>query len=151
MPHRGVPVLYPACPVISTNVRLLLTGKAASRGFKRARRGSITPAMEFQHSCSFCGWGRSSATPVMLAPSCERCGCALDATAVVHSDEPPAPAFALPPVAMLALRWLGALTGALVLYAAAKLGYGLAGPSGALIAFGAGGFLLLPFVPERLN
>ena len=110
----------------------------------------IKAGMEFQHSCSFCGWSRASATPVMLAPSCERCGCALDASAVAATPAA-VPAFSLPPIARLALRRLGVLIGALALYAAAKLGYEAAGPSGALIAFGAGGYLMLPFVPERVG
>lgn len=90
----------------------------------------------------------------MLAPGCERCGCALDATVVdagAALREAHAPVFALPPRAAVALRWLAALLGALVLYAAARLGDDLAGASGALIAFGVGGFLLLPFVPERVG
>jgi hypothetical protein len=106
--------------------------------------------MEFQHSCSFCGWSRASATPVMLAPSCERCGCALDASAATASPTA-LPAFSLPPIAAFGLKRLGVLLGALALYAAAKLGYEAAGPSGALIAFGAGGYLMLPFVPERIS
>lgn len=86
----------------------------------------------------------------MLSPSCERCGCALDATAV-SADLVTAPAaFRLPPAAVLALRLLGALLAVLMLYASAKVGHELAGGSGTLIAFGAGGFLLLPFVPERV-
>jgi hypothetical protein len=50
-----------------------------------------------------------------------------------------------------ALRALGVLCCVLTLYAAGKLGYEAGGASGALIAFGAGGFLLLPFVPERVR
>jgi hypothetical protein len=106
--------------------------------------------MEFQHSCSFCGWSRASATPVMLAPSCERCGCALDAS-VATASPVAVPPFSLPPIAAIGLKRLGVLVGALALYAAAKLGYEAAGPSGALIAFGAGGYLMLPFVPERVG
>jgi hypothetical protein len=107
--------------------------------------------MEFQHSCSFCGWRRSSSTPVMLSPSCVHCGCALDATAAPHDVTPVRAALSVPPRVRLALRALGALCCALVLFAGARLGYRLAGPSGALIAFGVAGFLLLPFVPERLG
>jgi hypothetical protein len=43
------------------------------------------------------------------------------------------------------------LVALLSLYAAAKVGYDSAGASGAMIAFGVGGFLLLPFVPERVG
>jgi hypothetical protein len=108
--------------------------------------------MEFQHSCSFCGWCRASRTPVMLSPSCERCGCPLDASPLPRdAGARPATAFAIPPRAMGALRALGVLCCLLTLYAAGKLGYEAGGASGALIAFGAGGFLLLPFVPERVR
>ena len=108
--------------------------------------------MEFHHSCSFCGWRRSSATPVMLSPSCERCGCALDAAAAPaggsHAD---VQAWVMPAAARLAARSTGALLCVLMLYAAAKLGYDAAGAAGGMIAFGAGGFLLLPFVPEQVG
>jgi hypothetical protein len=108
--------------------------------------------MEFQHSCSFCGWRRVTATPVMLTPSCRRCGCALDALPLVQvSLAAGAPLPTLPPWAALALRRLGVLVALLSLYAAAKMGYDSAGASGAMIAFGVGGFLLLPFVPERVG
>jgi hypothetical protein len=108
--------------------------------------------MEFKHSCSFCGWHRSSRTPVMLSPSCERCGCPLDATAVARDARPvPATTVAIAPSMIAALRALGVLCCVLMLYAAGKLGYEAGGASGALIAFGAGGFLLLPFVPERVR
>jgi hypothetical protein len=107
--------------------------------------------MRYLHSCSFCGWSRQSATPVMLAPACERCGCALDAIAMGAGDRARSAAYVLPgPVAAL-LRRLGLVLCVLMLYAAAKLGYHAAGASGGMVAFGAGGFLLLPFVPERLR
>jgi hypothetical protein len=107
--------------------------------------------MEFHHSCSFCGWRRSSSTPVMLSPSCERCGCALDATPAPSNSAPVHPELTVPPRARLALRALGVLCCVLMLFAGARLGYRMAGPSGGLIAFGVAGFLLLPFVPERVG
>jgi hypothetical protein len=107
--------------------------------------------MEFKHACSFCGWGRASATPVMLAPACERCGCALDARAENAAAAVAGPAFVVPPTWMLTLRVLGVLVAILALYAATKVGYDALGPSGALTAFGMGGFLLVPFVPQRLG
>ena len=106
--------------------------------------------MEFKHACSFCGWGRMSATPVMLAPACEQCGCALDARAV-EAVGGPVTAFRFPAAWARALQILWVMAGLLALYAATKLGYDAAGPSGALIAFGIGGFLLVPFVPQRLG
>jgi uncharacterized protein (DUF983 family) len=106
--------------------------------------------MEFRHSCPFCGWSRASTTAVMLAPSCTQCGCALDARPA-PTARAIAPVWALPPLAALVLKRAGILVALLGLYAAAKLGYDAAGASGALIAFGAGGFLLVPFVPERVS
>jgi hypothetical protein len=105
---------------------------------------------DFRHSCSFCDWTRESATPVMLSPACERCGCALDARPAAVLA-PPAPAWTPPALLLVLLRRVGVLLGALALYAAAKMGYEAAGPSGAMIAFGVGAFLMLPFVPEQVG
>lgn len=118
---------------------------------KRAPARPIKCGMEFTHSCSFCGWSRASATRVMLAPSCEQCGCALDAVPAVASVTSAAPVFALPPLARFVLIRGAILLAALTLYAAARLGYDAGGPSGALIALGAAGFVLLPCMPERIR
>jgi hypothetical protein len=107
-------------------------------------------AMEYRHNCGFCGWGRASHTPVMLSPCCDRCGCALDAVLASSLSIAAVPAVELSARTVLALRWAGVLSALLVFYAAGKLGYEAAGASGALIAFGMCGFLLLPFVPERV-
>ena len=111
---------------------------------------------EFLHGCSFCGWTRVSTTPVMLTPSCARCGCALDARAAAavvagRAAADGGPAWVLPAQAVRALRGVGLLLGALALYAAASLGFHSGGPAGAMVAFGVGGFLVLPFVPERVG
>ena len=87
----------------------------------------------------------------MLTPSCTHCGCALDATPTPPDVTPLRPPVAVPRAVRLALRALGVVCCALVLVTGARLGYRLAGASGALIAFGAAGFLLLPFIPERLG
>src|SRR2546423_13693232 len=105
--------------------------------------------MEFRHSCSFCGWGRVSATSVMLDPSCAHCGCALESFPAAASAPDARSAFSLPPLATLVLTRGAILLAALTLYAAARLGYNVAGASGALIALGAAGFLLLPCLPQR--
>jgi hypothetical protein len=115
------------------------------------RARSIKCGMEFKHSCAFCGWSRPSATPVMLAPSCEHCGCALDALPVDSSALSPTPAFSVSPLAARMLTATAMVLAALTLYAAARLGYDAAGASGALIAVGVAGFLLLPCVPERIR
>jgi hypothetical protein len=106
--------------------------------------------MEFRHSCAFCGWARASATSVMLEPSCTNCGCALESSPVAAASPAHArSAFSLPPIATLVLTRGAIVLAALTLCAAARLGYNVAGASGALIALGAAGFLLLPCLPQR--
>jgi hypothetical protein len=128
---------------------IAFSGESCCTAVKLHAGSTDQAGMEFKHACSFCGWERVSPTPVMLSPSCERCGCALDASAVAAA----APVFerAMPAPAMLLLRVLGVVLGALALYAATKVGLDSAGPSGALVAFGMGWFLIVPFVPQRLG
>jgi hypothetical protein len=106
--------------------------------------------MEFEHACSFCGTTRSSASAVMLAPACSGCGCALESRLVSAPVALRPRTFVVPPAALALARPLFVVLVLLALYAGAKLGWDAAGPSGGLIAFGTGGFLLLPFVPERV-
>jgi hypothetical protein len=88
----------------------------------------------------------------MLAPSCEHCGCALEtAVARDESSAGSAATWSLPPSALPVLRALGVVVALLGLYAAAKVGYHAAGASGGMVAFGVGGFLLLPFVPQQVG
>ena len=112
-----------------------------------------TAGMEagYEFRCSFCGWARAGDSPVMLSPACSSCGCALDAVAVSSCRSGSAVSWALPEGAALALRVLGVVVALLGLWAAARVGWRSAGPSGGLVAFGVGGFLLLPFVPERIS
>src|SRR3954454_16228387 len=105
---------------------------------------------EFSHGCSFCGWATRSSTPVMLEPSCSRCGCALDAR-VIAGAVLAAPALSCPAGAVRALRGLALAAGALSLYAAANVGFQSGGVAGGMIALGVAGFLALPFVPERVG
>ena len=106
----------------------------------------------YEFRCSFCGWARAGDSPVMLAPACSSCGCALDAVAVSSgSGSGSGSAWVLPRAAALALRVLGVVMALLGLWAAARMGWRAVGPSGGLVAFGVGGFLLLPFVPERIS
>src|SRR4051794_2697839 len=106
--------------------------------------------MEFRHSCSFCGWGRLAGTSVMLAPSCEHCGCALESVPVVAPTLLERPQSALPPVANFLLIRLAIVLALLTLYAAARLGYDAGGAPGAITGVGLAGFLLLPCVPKRI-
>ncbi len=108
--------------------------------------------MGYEHTCSFCGWRRPSATPVMLSPLCDRCGCALES--VVAADPAPAvasPQFELPALVRAVWRPAGLALATLVLYTSAKVGYHQGGTAAGMTALGAGGFLLLPFVPERIG
>ena len=105
----------------------------------------------YEFRCSFCGWARAGDSPVMLTPGCSSCGCALDAVAVSSCSSGPGTSWVLPEGAVFGLRVLGVLVALLTLFAAARLGWRAAGPSGGLVAFGVGGFLLLPFVPERIS
>jgi hypothetical protein len=116
----------------------------------KARRGSTEEeSVDFVHACLFCGWKRASATAVVLPAGCPDCGCAVDSRertdAWVVADTP---ASALPNSrAARVLLWLFALA---LLYTAAHAGYAFSGLSGATTAVGIAGFVLLPFVPERL-
>jgi hypothetical protein len=108
--------------------------------------------MDYVHACSFCGWRRQSATAVMLSPSCERCGCSLDAVPAAEARRPAGDQVTATPFGMksVALRVLTALFAVVLLLAAARVGFAEAGLNGGLMAVGAAGFLLLPFVPERI-
>jgi hypothetical protein len=111
--------------------------------------------MEFVHACPFCGWGRVAPTPVRVPAGCPECGCAVDSLDAAEAERradaaqlaaPPA-AWALPLGARLAVCAFALL----FVVAAARLGHGVADVNGAIAAIGAAGFLLLPFVPERLR
>jgi hypothetical protein len=109
--------------------------------------------VEFVHQCSFCGFERPGAGAVMLPPSCPDCGCLLDALERgeferrARAGEPiPEPIVLKKPLA----RALAVLFAAILLLASGRYGFVNGGLFGALIAIGAAGFLLLPFVPERL-
>lgn len=60
-------------------------GRAAWFLTRRARSLKAPPRLPtvgyvtWVHECSFCGWSRPASGPTMLAPSCDRCGCVLEA------------------------------------------------------------------------
>lgn len=109
--------------------------------------------MDYVHACSFCGWSRAAATPVLLPAGCPDCGCPADSeTRAVHEGRVLAgaaapPGFELP----RALRVAVGVFALLFAYAFARVGYGTFGVAGAITAVGVSGFLLLPFVPERVG
>src|SRR4051795_3974272 len=104
--------------------------------------------MEFRHSCSFCGWARLAGTSVMLAPSCERCGCALESVPAVAAALPERAGSPLPPLATFVLVRLAIVLALLTLYAAARLGYDAGGAPGAIPRGGVAGLLPLPRRPK---
>jgi hypothetical protein len=106
--------------------------------------------VDFVHACAFCGWSRNAATAVVLPAGCPDCGCAVDSREAGARAE----AIALAPPALPRSRamrvalWAFALA---LLFTAARAGSAFSGVSGAITAVGIAGFLLLPFVPERLG
>ena len=108
--------------------------------------------MEFVHWCAFCGSNRSATSAVMIPASCAGCGCALDAVARdefdrrerEHEEEPEraTPKF---------VRLLVVAFAVVLLAAAARFGYATGGPMIAMVSVGVAGYLLLPFLPERLR
>ena len=107
--------------------------------------------MEFRHSCSFCGWARLAGTSVMLAPSCEHCGCALESVPAAAEARPEEEQPSLPPLAAFLLVRFAIVLALLMAYAAARLGYDAGGAPGAITAVGLAGFVLLPCVPKRVG
>jgi hypothetical protein len=107
-------------------------------------------SVAFVHACAFCGWSRAAATAVVLPAGCPDCGCAVDSReddGAPRAAEAPAPG--LPSSRPLrAALWVFGLA---LLYTAARAGNSFAGLSGAITAVGIAGFLLVPFVPERLG
>jgi hypothetical protein len=111
--------------------------------------------VDYVHTCPFCGWAREAETAVVLPAGCPDCGCPVDSEPRSEAERraldalatAPPPALAIGP-GLRALAWLLAICFAC---AAARVGYVALGVSGAVTAVGVAGFLLLPFVPERLG
>src|SRR4051794_8153900 len=97
-------------------------------GRKEARPAADHVGVEFVHSCSFCGWARSSGSPVVLPAGCPECGCPVDSATQAEADlrrllaPAEVPAFRAP-AALRMVVWAFALCFAL---AAARVGYSLA-------------------------
>jgi hypothetical protein len=107
--------------------------------------------MDYVHACSFCGWSRAAATPVVLPAGCPDCGCPADSEPRVEHERRALAAIApggleLPRAARIAMVVFALLFAS----AFARVGYATFGVAGAITAVGTSGFLLLPFVPERL-
>jgi hypothetical protein len=105
--------------------------------------------VDFVHACAFCGWSRSSDSAVVLPAGCPECGCAVDSRDA-HAATPAAAPTSSRSSDARVLRVTIWVFGAALLYTAARAGHSVAGLSGAITAVGIAGFLLLPFVPERL-
>jgi hypothetical protein len=106
--------------------------------------------MAYVHACLFCGWSRPAASPTIMTPQCEGCGCVL----VSSPERPPLPA-ALPSLGHRAsipapLGWLvKGLAAAAVIAAGTKVGYDAGGAWLAGAGFSVGGLLSVPpLLPE---
>lgn len=103
--------------------------------------------MDYVHRCFFCGWHRAAASPTVVNPRCEKCGCALSSVAAI--DFQPAEVLlgqegGLAP----ALRLLAVLGAVLMAIAAARAGYGEGGPAIAVIAAGVWGLFSVSLLPD---
>ena len=97
-------------------------------------------AMEYVHHCLFCNWHREAASPTVLAPACERCGCTLTAAHAAdwHRSEPVEAILA--PAAQGRFVQLVVLAGSLLLcLGAARTGYSQGGFAVAVAAVGVAG------------
>lgn len=110
-------------------------------------------AMDYVHHCVFCGWSRPGATPTILSPGCERCGCPLRSSSVedyeARDQDPEAPV--APGVSARLLR-IGVLTfGCLLILAAMSAGLREGGMWIGVVGFGLGGLatLSLPYPTSR--
>jgi hypothetical protein len=108
--------------------------------------------VDFVHLCSFCGWSRAAETPVVLPAGCPDCGCPADSTSRADHERGRLAAAAEPErfVVPFALRLVGMLLALVFAFAFARAGYAFGGVPGAITALGLSGFLLLPFVPDRV-
>jgi hypothetical protein len=108
--------------------------------------------VEFVHFCAFCGWQRPGASPTILSPACEGCGCPLrSATRAEHDDalrnEAAASVVAGADRSSL-VKHATVAGGAVLTAAAAKAGYSEGGAWIALVAFGMAG-LAVTSMPQQ--
>ena len=113
--------------------------------------GPISDEMDYVHHCVFCGWSRPGASPTILSPRCEECGCALRsslASEVREQEELDRP---VPPrVSADVIRLAAISAGALVIVGAIMAGWREGGFWIAVVGLGLGGLasLSLPY-PTR--
>jgi hypothetical protein len=111
-----------------------------------------TESMDYVHHCVFCGWSRPGASPTILSPGCERCGCALRSSpASEFSAQQEQAAPAAPPVSPGLIRLAAVTIGALVIVAAIAAGWREGGIWIAVVGLGLGGLasLSLPYPTGR--
>ena len=108
--------------------------------------------MDYVHHCVFCGWLRPGASPTILSPGCERCGCALRSSPAsdfeTQLDEATP---AAPPISPSLIRLATLAIGALVIVAAITAGWREGGFWIAVVGLGLGGLasLSLPYPTKR--
>ena len=115
---------------------------------KTVRSRPDTGTMDYVHHCVFCGWARPGASPTILAPGCERCGCALRSTPA--SDFEPAEAEEAdeaPAIGAGLVRATALTVGLMLIAAAVAAGWREGGLWIAVVGLGLGGLasLSLPY------
>jgi hypothetical protein len=108
--------------------------------------------MGYVHHCVFCGWSRPGASPTILAPGCEKCGCPLRSTPVTEYESPEAGATdAAPLVGFGVVRAATIAVAAMLIAAAAVAGWRAGGVWIAIVGLALGGLasLSLPYPTRR--
>jgi hypothetical protein len=108
--------------------------------------------MDYVHHCVFCGWLRPGASPTILSPGCERCGCALRSSLASDFEAQLDEATPVEPRISAGLIRLSAVTiGALLIVAAITAGWREGGIWIAVVGLGLGGLasLSLPYPTRR--
>jgi len=119
---------------------------------KRDGPAADTGAMSWVHRCLFCGWRREAVSATLIAPTCERCGCVLEAVerrAVAGFTAPVRRAIRWPRPLRRAAN-VAAVAGLVAAVAVAgAFGYDVAGPASSAAAAGAVGFALALLLRPR--
>jgi hypothetical protein len=101
------------------------------------------------HHCSWCGWSRDAESATILEPYCGNCGGLLDAApagAAVDGAESSPFRTATPHLSPAFGRLMRFAAIAVLLFAAARFGWGDGGPGLALAAVGVVGLFTVPLI-----
>jgi hypothetical protein len=103
------------------------------------------------HRCPWCDWSRNASSPTMIEPHCVDCGGLLEAlpTAVRDAAEESAFGQHVPELSPAFGRVLRLALFSLLLFAAARFGWGAGGGALALAAIGVVGLFTVPLIVEE--